>query len=144
MRNPERIGRVAKIRYKGGVKGEEAVDDRSSGEPLEVVIGSGSMPRGIDEELFDMEIGESKIVEIPPERGFGVYNEKVVDWHLRAMIANGYDLVVGSRLAWNNAEEGISMPARVTEVTKDMVRIDLNHPFAGKTLVYELELVDIQ
>jgi FKBP-type peptidyl-prolyl cis-trans isomerase 2 len=143
MRDPERIGKVASIRYKGGAKGEEILDDRSTGEPLTVVIGDGRIPRGIENELFDMEVGESRVVEIPCELGFGEHHPQGVQWYLRSMLTNGQNLKVGSILTWTNPEDHTTLPARVVEATEDTVKIDQNHPFAGKTLEYWIELVSL-
>jgi FKBP-type peptidyl-prolyl cis-trans isomerase 2 len=144
MRDPERIGRIAFIRYKGGARGEKVLDDRSEGEPLAVVIGAGNIPRGIENILYELEVGESRQVEIPCELGYGEYNLNAVQWYPRAVIERGYDLKVGSVLTWTNPDDHSVIPASVVEETADNVRIDLNHPFAGKTLSYWVELVDLK
>jgi FKBP-type peptidyl-prolyl cis-trans isomerase 2 len=143
MRDPERIGKLAHIRYIGGVKGEEALDDRSTGEPLSIIIGDGKVPRGIENLLYELEVGESRVIEIPCELGYGEHRSEGVQWYLRTMLANGENLRVGSVLTWTNPESHLTLPARVVCVTKDTVQIDQNHPFAGKTLEYWVELVDL-
>ena len=63
-------GSVVHILYKGGAKGEKMLDDRSEGEPLRVMIGDMKLPRGIEEALVGMEVGQEKQLEIPPELGY--------------------------------------------------------------------------
>ena len=140
----ERLGKIAYIRYRGGAQGEpELIDDRSKGEPLAVVIGDHRIPKGIEDALFDMKIGEKRNLVIPSELGYGVYDDKAAQWYLRTAIEDGYSLERGSILVWTNPENQSQRPARVTDVTKDGVKIDMNHPFAGKTLEYWVELVDL-
>ncbi len=141
MEHRDRIGRTAYIRYRGGAQGVDLVDDRSSGEPLSVVIGNGRVPPGVEEALYDMEVGESRTIEVPSEKGYGAYNVNAVQWYPRSILDKGYELRIGSVVVWNNPEDRVQRPGRVVEETKDAVKIDLNHPFAGKTLEYLIELV---
>lgn len=134
-------GSVVHILYKGGAKGEKTLDDRSEGEPLRVMIGDMKLPRGIEEALVGMEVGQEKQLEIPPELGYGAYQEQLAQWYPKHLIDEGYTLKVGDVLFHTNPEDGRRQPAFVTELTDDNVRIDFNHPFAGKTLDYWVKLV---
>lgn len=144
MRHADRVGRMVSIRYKGGVKGEEALDDRLSGEPLRIILGEGQVPKGIEDVLYEMERGEARIVDIPCELGYGEYNPLGVQWYPRTLVDGGYKLKRGSVLTWTSPEDFRKMPVRVIDATEDAVKIDFNHPFAGKTLEYLIELVDIE
>ena len=140
-----RIGMVAYIRYKGGIKGDDSlVDDRSTGEPLAVRLGAGRIPKGIEDAVMEMEVGEQRVVEVPSELGYGVYIEKDAQWYPRPMLDHGYDLHVGGALVRTNPESHAQRPAFVIEETKDEVKLDFNHPFAGKDLEYWVELVDLK
>ena len=108
-----------------------------------MVIGDHRIPKGIEDALFDMKIGEKRNLVIPSELGYGVYDDKAAQWYLRTALEDGYSLERGSILVWTNPENQSQRPARVTDVTKDGVKIDMNHPFAGKTLEYWVELVDL-
>ena len=143
MRHTDRLGRFASIRYKGGVKGEEPVDDRSTGEPLRVLLGERQVPKGIEDALYEMEVGECRMLEIPCELGYGEYNKQGVQWHPRTLIPNGYKLEKGSVLTWTSPEDFRKMPVRVINATQDAVQFDFNHPFAGKTLEYWVQLIDL-
>lgn len=144
MRKDKRIGKLASIRYKGGIKGEDPVDDRSIGDPLTVMLGDMSLPRGIEEELYEMEVGEQRTIDIPYEKGYGEYQEKLANWYPRMMIKDGYNISIGDTMFWTNQADGRRMPVWVTEMTEDAVRLDFNHPFAGKTLTYWIELVGLK
>lgn len=135
-------GSVVHILYKGGVLGEEAIDDHSMGEPLVAMIGDMKLPRGIEEALMGMEVGEEKQVQIPPELGYGEYQDGLAQWYPKQMLDQGYTLQVGDVMFYRN-EDGSRQPTFVTDATADNVRLDFNHPFAGKTLDYWIKLVGL-
>jgi FKBP-type peptidyl-prolyl cis-trans isomerase 2 len=138
------MGRVARILYKGGAKGEEALDDRSNGEPLRVVIGENAVPKGIEALLYELEVGESRSIEIPPEQGYGHPSPDGVQWYPRTMVKDGARLKVGDIIACaNRYDRTDALPGRVIAATDDLVQIDVNHPFAGKTLSYWVKLVEL-
>lgn len=137
------LGKVVSIRYRGGIKGEDPVDEVTGDDALTVMLGDMKLPQGIELALEGMEVGDQKTVEVPPELGYGDYQENLAQWYPRIMLKDGYELKIGDFLYWNNPQDGSRMPAWVTDITDDQVRIDFNHPFAGKTLEYQIELVDI-
>ena len=128
MDRANKAGRTAYLRYKGGVLGEEPLDDRSTGDPLAVVIGTMQLPRGVEEAVVGMEVGEARSIEVPPELGYGAYQDKLASWHLKGMVEHGYDLKAGDVVFWTNPDDGRRMPAWVTEETADMVKLDLTIP----------------
>lgn len=144
MTQRNKCGSVVFIHYKGGVKGEEPLDDRSTGEPLAVMLGTLQLPKGLEDALCDMAVGEQRTVTVPSELGYGSYREKLASWYPKSMVDDGYTLQVGDVMFWTNPEDHRKMPAWVTEMTDDNVKIDFNHPFAGKTLEYWVELVDVK
>lgn len=143
MSNPVHVGSVVHILYKGGVLGEEVLDDRSQGEPLVVMIGDMKLPRGIEEALIGMEAGQEKTVEVPPKLGYGEYQEALAQWYPKHMVDQGYTLQVGDVMFYTNPNDGNKQPAFVVETTQDNVKLDFNHPFAGKTLEYWIKLVAV-
>ena len=139
-----KIGTLVKIRYIGGVKGQQPRDVHDEGEPLAVTLGTLSLPRGIEKAIMTMTRGEKKTFEIPPEEGFGLHQDRFVEWYPRTMISNGYDLKKGDIFIWNNPETKEQQPAVIIEAKEDVLRLDFNHPYAGKKLLYTIELVDFK
>lgn len=138
------LGSVVSLHYRGGLRGEEPVDDRTEGEPLTVMVGDMKLPRGIELALMGMEAGEEKTVEVPPELGYGEYQEALAQWYPKAMLDGGYSLKVGDVMFYANPDGSGRQPAFVTELTEDNARLDFNHPFAGKTLEYWVKLEDVR
>lgn len=143
MADLTRQGQIAYIRYEGGVYGEKPVD-RHMEEPLAVVIGMGRVPLGVEKALRVLEVGESVRLVIPPEEGYGEAFDKYVKWYPRAVIPHGYDIKEGTFIMWESADGLAKRPTYVAEATDDAVKLDMNHPFAGKTLEYWVELVDLK
>lgn len=143
-RDVDRVGRVASIRYVGGVAGEEPLDNHAEGEPLRVILGERRVPKGIEDALYEMEVGEIRTIEIPCELGYGLRDESRVQWYPRTMVDNGYKAHVGDVLRWSNPHDMSYAPVWVTAETEDTIQLDFNHPFAGKTLSYRVELVDLR
>jgi len=144
MSKKDRIGRTASFFYKGGIKGEEPIDDRSSGEPLCILLGENAVPRGIEQLLYELEIGEEREIEIAPELGFGHHKPDGIQWYPRSMVHNGANLKEGDVIACPNKDNRNDvLPGRVVATTADLVQLDVNHPFAGKTLTYWVKLVEL-
>lgn len=141
MDSKAHLGSVVHILYKGGQLGGPVEDDRSEGEPLVVMLGDMKLPKGIEEAIIGMAPGEEKQIQIPPELGYGSYRKELAQWYPKQMIDQGYTLKVGDVMFHKNPEDGSRQPAFVTELTQDAVKIDMNHPFAGKTLDYWIKLV---
>lgn len=138
------LGSVVSINYRGGVRGEEPLDDHWEGDPLTVMIGDMRLPRGIEEALVGMEAGEERQVIVAPEDGYGAYQDELAQWYPKSMLDDGYALKVGDVLFRRNESDGSRQPAFVTEQTADAVRIDFNHPFAGRELEYRIKLVAVR
>jgi FKBP-type peptidyl-prolyl cis-trans isomerase 2 len=139
----DRRGRRALVYYRGGVQGEEVIDDFSTGQPAEILIGYGQIPPGIDELLLEMQVGEERIVTLPPEKTYGQHDPAGVESYARLSIEGGATLQTGDWLTWTNPNSRRRIPVRVTATTTDTVTLDFNHPLAGKHLEYWIKLVDI-
>jgi peptidylprolyl isomerase len=118
----ENVAKDAKI-----YRGEEKY------EPMFVVVGEGWVPKGLDEALTGFEIGKANTVELPPEKAYGARDPKKVRLvPLRKFAAEGLNPVPGLQV---NIDGKV---AQVRSVGAGRVQVDYNHPFAGRTLIYDL------
>ncbi|WP_461866530.1 FKBP-type peptidyl-prolyl cis-trans isomerase [Thermococcus sp.] len=114
------------------------VEERQYG-PLGVNAGVGELIQGLDEAVIGMKIGEKKTVAIPPEKGYGMPNEElIIDVPLSDFTNAGIEPIKNMYIM---TDSGI---AKIAEVKEDSVSLDFNHPLAGKTLIFDIEVVDIQ
>jgi len=139
----EYLGKTALVRWKGGELGGEVFDDCSTGEPERIDLGAGQVPRGIEEAIYDMEIGEQRDVVIPPEKAYGAHDPAGVVKYLRSFLVDGDELHVGDLVAWEHPVSHETVPVRVVAETDYELTIDFNHMLAGKSLAYWIELVDV-
>ena len=107
-------------------------------EPFFIVVGEGWVPKGLDEALTGLEIGKASTIELPPDKGYGVRDPKKVRLvPLRKFTAEGMTPVPGLQV---NVD---GKTAQVRSVGAGRVQVDYNHPFAGKTLIYDLTVEKI-
>lgn len=105
-------------------------------EPQLVIVGEGWVLRGVDEALVGMEEGEERVVEIPPEKAFGLRDpEKVKILPARELTKRGIVPRVGMKVEVDG-RTGV-----VKSVGGGRVTLDFNHPLAGHFIVYELKVV---
>jgi peptidylprolyl isomerase len=107
-------------------------------EPFFVVVGEGWVPKGLDEALAGFEVGKANTIELPPEKAYGARDPKKVRLvPLRKFTAEGLTPVPGLQVNIDGKT------AQVRAVGAGRVQVDYNHPFAGKTLVYDLTIEKI-
>jgi len=110
---------------------------KEEGEEVEFIIGKQQMMPGIDEAVVGMKAGEKKQVTVPPEKAFGPRDEEMVVEVPKDRLPQ--DVKVGDEL---QSEQGV--PVMVTEVSEKTCKIDGNHPFSGKSLTCDLEVMEIR
>jgi peptidylprolyl isomerase len=111
-------------------------------QPKAFVLGASEVIPGMQEAVVGMKTGESKTVTVPPERAYGPYHEAMTAWIERALVPADLKLEIGVSIRVKHAN-GKESDAFVTEIRDDKIKVDGNHPLAGKALTLELELVEI-
>lgn len=111
-------------------------------EPLEFTIGEGQLIPRFEEAVVDMEIGDSKTVNISAEDAYGPHMEQLVAVLDRSEIPESIKPELGQQLEVT-LQNGQAMPVMVTEVTDSTVTLDANHPLAGQNLTFDIRLVEI-
>jgi FKBP-type peptidyl-prolyl cis-trans isomerase SlyD len=120
----------------------KVLESSKGGQPLKYIHGQKMMIPGLERELTGMKIGGEKHVTVKPQDGFGKINPKAVQEVPKEKIPPNA-LKVGAVLATRNPE-GTVVPMTVREIKEKTVVMDMNHPMAGKTLVFDIKVVDIQ
>lgn len=144
MKNNKRFGKLALVHYKGGIYGEEPIDDRSIGDPVKIILGAGAVIPAVEDALSEMEVGEERTLIIDPEDAYGRHDPDGVQVYPRTMFSFGDELKAGDVFQWTNPASGMPIPVKVTEAQADVVKVDFNHPFADKTLEYWIRLEDLK
>lgn len=121
----------------------EVVDTSEGRQPIKFIQGQGYIIEGLEKELYGMKAGEDKQVVIPPERGYGTVNEEAILDVPKDEFPEEIPLQKGTELKVQT-QEGETMDARITSVAPDSVRLDFNHPLAGKELHFSVKVNDIR
>ena len=134
-----KLGDTVNVNYTGKFE-DGTVFDSSKNEgrqPIKVSLGQGQVIKGFENGLIDMTEGETKSVTLSPEDAYGSHNPEAILDVPKDKLPQG--LEVGQTLQG----QGPQGPFLVTvmEINEDTIKLDHNHPMAGKTLVFELEVV---
>ena len=136
-------GDTVRVHYTGTLDDGTEFDSSRDGDPIEFVLGEGQVIEGFDEALVGMSEGETLEVELPPEKAYGERSDELVISVNREDLPEDLDPEVGQTLAVDTGDEE-EMAAWVAEVGEDAITVDLNHPLAGRTLTFEVELVELR
>lgn len=127
-------GTTVQVHYTGKLEDGTVFDSSQGRDPLSFEVGANQVIPGFEENVKGLEVGESATFTIEPEKAYGVHNPDLVVGIAAAQAPDG--LNPGDRVQLQDGR-----PATVVEVADDKVTIDANHPLAGKTLEFEVELV---
>ncbi len=111
-------------------------------EPLEFVVGAGQMIKGFDEAVLGMMLNEQKTVTLAPEDAYGVRNEQYIISIPVSQLPADLNPQIGDELVLR-LQDGNNFPVIVADLTADTITLDGNHPMAGKTLVFDIQLLEI-
>jgi FKBP-type peptidyl-prolyl cis-trans isomerase SlpA len=108
-------------------------------EPLTVTLGQGQLIPGFENGLIDMTAGEMKTIEIEPENAYGEIQPQMMSEIPLSQVPEG--VKAGDMLQGQNQFGPVNVV--VTEVKESTVVLDMNHPLAGKKLIFDLEVVSV-
>lgn len=136
-------GSTVKVHYTGTLKEDGSQFDSSEGrDPLEFKMGEGMVIAGFEKAVLGKSVGDSVTVEIPPEEGYGTPNPELAFQVRKEQIPPNVELEEGIMLEIRS-EDGQPAYVRITDFDDEMVTLDGNHPLAGKTLVFDISVVEI-
>jgi FKBP-type peptidyl-prolyl cis-trans isomerase SlyD len=135
-------GQVVSMDYSLSVDGE-LLEGSQAGQPLEYLHGAGSIIPGLERQLDGLALGESKQVVVSAADGYGQRDAEAVMDVPRGEFPAGIPLQVGTELQVQDKDGG-PLYARIAEVGAETVRLDFNHPLAGKELHFEVKIVGLR
>lgn len=134
-------GDQVRVNYTGTFEDGTVFDSSEGNDPMEFTVGAGHVIPGFDEALIGMHPGATRKVEVSPEQGYGLHVPEMVAEVERKLIPDDQRLQVGGYLEVT-LESGEELEVQVVELTDEIATLDANHPLAGKTLHFEIELLD--
>jgi len=132
-------GDTVKVHYEGRLEDGSVFDSSAEREPLEFEAGSDQLIPGFSNAVVGMGVGDKKTVTVTAAEGYG---ERRPDLMQRMSVDELPDGVeVGDRLAAQAGDQTI--PVVVTKIEDEEAELDANHPLAGHTLVFDIEVLDV-
>jgi len=142
MRKAEK-GDTVKVHYEGTLEDGSKFDSSAGSDPISFKIGSGQVIDGFEEAIIGMKVGDRKRATILTEDAYGEHQPDLQFEVSRKQVPEGVEVQVGDFLEIG-LPDGSSAPMRVAGLNEVNVTLDANHPLAGKTLIFDLELVAIE
>lgn len=134
-------GKVVSIHYTLRLEDGSVVE--TSQEAFDYLHGADNIVPGLEEALEGKKVGDVFEVSVVPEKGYGTYEEAAVQVANRADFPDDMTLEPGV-LFYTEMENGTTVPCRVAGVEDDNITIDFNHPLAGETLLFSVEVMSIR
>lgn len=133
-------GSAVKLHYTLTVDGV-ILDQSGEGEPLSYVQGSGQIIPGLETQLVGMKQGDRKEVMVSPDQGYGTIDPNAFQKVAKTAFQNAPQLKVGDVVSGQLGEH--QFQAIVSNIGGEDITLDFNHPLAGKTLRFSIEIVEV-
>ena len=133
---------TVKVHYTGRLTDGQVFDSSEGRDPLEFTMGQGQLIPGFEKGIIGMAVNESRTVEIPVVDAYGEVDANLVYEVEKDKLPADLTPEVGMSLV-SETPDGMQIPLVITEVSEATIKVDANHPLAGKDLVFDIELVEI-
>ncbi|QCK17063.1 FKBP-type peptidyl-prolyl cis-trans isomerase [Mangrovivirga cuniculi] len=141
MKKVEQNNKV-KVHYTGKLESGEVFDSSEGREPLSFTVGAGQMIPGFEKGVLGMELNEKKTITIESEDAYGDRRDDLIQSVPKSQLPEDLNPHEGQQLQ-SQTSTGQVIPVVVTNVSEEEITVDANHPLAGKTLVFDVEVVGI-
>lgn len=135
-------GNKVKVHYTGKLEDGTVFDSSKDRGPLEITLGNHEVIPGVEKAVEGMNEGDTKQVSVPCEEAYGPHDENQVIEIPKAQLPEGLEPREGMTLE-GQTENGQTVRLVIVGVGEDSVKADANHPLAGQTLIFDLELAEI-
>lgn len=134
---------VVSLAYTLTVDGE-VLDSAGADDPLEYLQGHSQIIPGLERALTGLSVGDELEVVVEPDDAYGDYDEEEVDSIPRDAFPPDFDPAVGDDLQLRDTETGATFNATVVELLDNAVKVDFNHPLAGKSLTFQVQIAGLR
>ena len=136
-------GDVVKVEYVGTLEDGTVFDSSDRHEaPLEFNVGAGQLIKGFEDAVIGRKVGEEKEIKLEPKDAYGEHNPELVREMPKDCFPEDQEIQPGM-LFMMSLPDGRQVPVRISEVSEDAVKIDLNSPLAGKKLIFKIKIIHI-
>jgi len=133
-------GKDVSLHFTGFLENGSVFDTSEGKTPIKFKLGSEDVIPGFNEGVLGMEIGEVRRIEIPPERGYGIYHDELIQEFPHTNFEGG----IAEGLTVHGMIKGQMVTGNIVNIVKEKVLVDFNHPLAGEKLTFEVKLISIE
>ena len=135
-------GDTVKVHYMGRLEDGRVFETTKNHQPLEFVMGSGKIIPGFEKSVLGMEVGDTKTIRIPPDEAYGPRRQDLIVDIKKSDFPDNIRPAIGQRLQIRQPN-GHFIDVIIMDMNEDLVTLDANHPLAGNSLIFDVELVEI-
>lgn len=136
-------GDTVTVHYTGRLGNGDVFAESQGDEPIEITIGDEQYIPGFERSVVGMEVGETKSVTLPPDEAFGTRHEELVVKVTRSQFPERLVPAIGQQFQIRQ-EGGEPLEVTVSDLDEETVTLDANHPLAGHTLTFSIQLVAVR
>ena len=141
-RTPIGPGTRVTLTFTLGLESGEMVDSTGD-KAANFVVGDGNLLPGFEHALFGMKAGDATELKIPAEEAFGEPNEDNVQRIKRSSFQSNMALTEGLMMSFSDAQN-TELPGVIVGIDDDYVDVDFNHPLAGKTILFDVAIINVE
>jgi len=116
--------------------------DSTGAKPAEFSVGDGKLLPGFENALFGMKAGDKSKLLIEAENAFGLHNEANVQRLRRGQFQANMELAVGLMMSFADTQDA-ELAGVITKIQGESIEVDFNHPLAGKNVMFDVEILDV-
>ncbi len=136
-----KAGDTISVHYVGKLEDGQVFDSSEGEEPLKFTVGQGHVIEGINKAVVGLKAGEKTSVSIPSEEAYGERSiEKIIELP-NENLTDDLKPEVGMQVTLTG-KKGNQVPAFIVEILEESIKVDLNHPFAGMNLNFDIQVVE--
>ena len=122
---------------------EEIIDSTENMAPIQFIHGKGNIIPGLEKELVGLKIGDTKQILVQPAEAYGEFDENAFTDVSKDQFPPDFEIRLGGEIRVRTIS-GQFISAIIHEVADDMVKLNLNHPLAGKQLLFDAKIIDLR
>lgn len=122
--------------------GTEVDSTFGTDEPLTFTMGDGTLIPGLEYAVIGLKAGDRQSLNIGPDVGFGFRDESAIQEMKRADFNADLELKPGVVIEFDSPS-GVQVPGTVLEVSDETVKVDFSHPLAGRSVIFNVEILDV-
>ncbi|MDW8844701.1 FKBP-type peptidyl-prolyl cis-trans isomerase [Erwinia sp. P7711] len=122
--------------------GSTAESTRNNGKPALFSLGDGSLSEGLESHLLGLKVGEKTAFSLDADDAFGQSSPDLIQYFSRRDFTQAGEPEIGAIMLFSGMD-GNEMPGVIREISGDSITVDFNHPLAGQTIHFEVEVLEI-